>query len=108
MNSTPIRDIPSKHLETDIGKVVARDAYFHVSLLERLPEAMQVSVEVGISLTRLTAGSDFNVTYPVRGGIGLVRRSPHLKCINIGLSMMLNSRGSLGYDRAPHYVLPCC
>jgi hypothetical protein len=33
---------------------------------------------------------------------------PHLKCINIGLSMMLNSRGSLGYDRAPHYVLPCC
>lgn len=61
MNSTSIRDIPSKHLETDIGKVVARDAYFHVSLLERLPEAMQVSVEVGISLTRLTAGSDFNV-----------------------------------------------
>lgn len=61
MNSTPIRDIPSKHLETDIGKVVARDAYFHVSLLERLPEAMRHSVEVGISLTRLMAGSDFNV-----------------------------------------------
>ncbi|PXX05456.1 DNA phosphorothioation-associated putative methyltransferase [Paraburkholderia tropica] len=61
MSSTTTREIPAPHLDTDIGKVVARAVYFHVSLLEGLPETVRRNVEKGIALTRLTAGSDFNV-----------------------------------------------
>jgi DNA phosphorothioation-associated putative methyltransferase len=61
MNLAPASETPSTRLYADIGKVVARDAYFHVSLLESLPESMRLSVEVGISLTKLRAGKDFNV-----------------------------------------------
>ncbi|CAB3973806.1 hypothetical protein BCO9919_05945 [Burkholderia cenocepacia] len=61
MSSTTTREIPAPHLDTNIGKVVARDVYFHVSRLEGLPETVRCNVEKGIALTRLTAGSDFNV-----------------------------------------------
>ncbi|KUY48845.1 DNA phosphorothioation-associated putative methyltransferase [Burkholderia sp. RF2-non_BP3] len=61
MSSTTTREIPAPHLDADIGKVVARDVYFHVSLLECIPETVRRIVEEGIALTRLTAGSDFNV-----------------------------------------------
>ncbi|MFX1695905.1 DNA phosphorothioation-associated putative methyltransferase [Paraburkholderia sp. A1RO-1] len=61
MSSTTTREISSPQMDTDIGKVVARDAYFHVSRLENLPETVRRNVEEGVALTRLTVGSDFNV-----------------------------------------------
>ncbi|MDR8033035.1 DNA phosphorothioation-associated putative methyltransferase [Burkholderia cenocepacia] len=59
--SSTTREIRAPHLDTNIGKVMARDVYFHVSRLEGLPETVRCNVEKGIVLTRLTAGSDFNV-----------------------------------------------
>jgi DNA phosphorothioation-associated putative methyltransferase len=59
--SSTTREIRAPHLDTNIGKVMARDVYFHVSCLEGLPETVRCNVEKGIVLTRLTAGSDFNV-----------------------------------------------
>lgn len=61
MNSTTFTEILPTHLDTDFGKVVARDTYIHVSLLERLPEAVRSRVKDGISLTGLTADKEFNV-----------------------------------------------
>ncbi|MDR5814986.1 DNA phosphorothioation-associated putative methyltransferase [Caballeronia sp. LZ033] len=61
MNLTTTREIHPTHPETHIGKVVSRDIYFHVSLLEFLPDTMRHTVDEGISLTTLTAGRDFNV-----------------------------------------------
>jgi DNA phosphorothioation-associated putative methyltransferase len=61
MSSTTTRETVALRLDTNIGKLVARDVYFHVSLLEDLPETVRCNVEKGIALTRLTVGSDFNV-----------------------------------------------
>lgn len=61
MSSTTTKEIPAPYLDTDIGKVVARDVYFHVSLLGGIPETVRRNVDEGIALTRLMAGKDFNV-----------------------------------------------
>jgi DNA phosphorothioation-associated putative methyltransferase len=72
MNMTAAREMLPSRLEVDIGKVVARDAYFHVSLFERLPDSIRHRVEEGVLLTGLTAGNDFNV---IRLSLGLSNMS---------------------------------
>ncbi|CAB3736491.1 hypothetical protein LMG24238_06235 [Paraburkholderia sediminicola] len=72
MSLTTIRENFLTHLGAEIGKVVASDAYFHVSLLARLPDTLRRSIDEGISLTSLTAGSDFNV---IRIGLSMANMS---------------------------------
>ncbi|CAB3790965.1 hypothetical protein LMG27177_02959 [Paraburkholderia fynbosensis] len=72
MSVITIRENLLTHLDAGIGKVVASDAYFHVSLLDRLPDTLRRSISEGISLTSLTPGSDFNV---IRVGLSMSNMS---------------------------------
>ncbi|MBB5509526.1 DNA phosphorothioation-associated putative methyltransferase [Paraburkholderia atlantica] len=47
--------------DVEIGKVLPKQSYLHVSLLECVSEGVRRAIEDGIALTGLRAGGDFNV-----------------------------------------------